>query len=81
MMMRAKSIGYAEYEILRWMMSQTDMSVLRQRMVDDVKDADMRENAGERFDKAAKNVKEMLQSKADVRRKYCPKEHPDAVSE
>ena len=81
MMMRARSIPYAEYEILRWMMSQTDMSVLRQRMVDDVKDAEMRENAGDRFDKAAKNVKDMLQKKADVRRKSVPKGHPDAVSE
>ena len=80
-MMRANSIGYAEYEILRWMMSQTDMSVLRQRMVDDVKDADMRENAGDRFDKAAKNVKDFLQGRADVRKKYVPKGHPDEGSE
>tara|TARA_R110002012_G_scaffold87192_2_gene215869 strand:+ start:42711 stop:42950 length:240 start_codon:yes stop_codon:yes gene_type:complete len=67
---RAASISHAEWEILNHIVSNIDLSDLKDEMATD-------KHSTERFDKAAENIVKRLDGIMATRVKNLPKEHPE----
>tara|TARA_A200000159_G_scaffold147605_1_gene154796 strand:- start:24 stop:242 length:219 start_codon:yes stop_codon:yes gene_type:complete len=72
--MRAKSVQHAEYEILNHIVSEIDLSDLKEQMCND-------EHSTKRFDKACENIIKRLDGIMATRTKHLPKDHPDHTKE
>lgn len=72
--MRAKSVQHAEWEILNHIISEIDLSDLKEEMCNDV-------HSTKRFDKAAESLLKRFDSIMATRTKHLPKEHPEHTKE
>lgn len=66
---RAVSIVHAEWEIMNTILSDVDLSELRERMATD-------QHSAKRFDKAAKEVLRLVNNRMVARQHNLPKTHP-----
>jgi hypothetical protein len=66
---RAVSIVHAEWEIMNAIISDVDLSELRERMAID-------QHSAKRFDKAAKEVLRLIDNRMVARQHNLPKTHP-----
>lgn len=74
-MNRAKTVIHAEYEIIKHIIANLDISDVKERLCPDGD-----EHALTRFDKGAENVANLIQNLADRRTHRLPKEHVDYES-
>ncbi|MBL98001.1 MAG: hypothetical protein CMF52_09310 [Legionellales bacterium] len=72
--MRAKSVQHAEYEILNHIVSEIDLSDLKDMMCND-------KHSTKRFDTACENIIKRLDGIMATRTKHLPKEHADYTKE
>tara|TARA_R100001591_G_scaffold73926_1_gene81992 strand:- start:235 stop:504 length:270 start_codon:yes stop_codon:yes gene_type:complete len=77
---KAASIPHAEYEILRVLKSEVDLSELKERMtkiqVKNERDKKRQVTLNRRFDKAAENLWVVFNNMMEIRRKKLPESHP-----
>lgn len=66
---RAVSIVHAEWEIMNTILSEVDLSELREQMATD-------QHSAKRFDKAAKEVLRLVSNRMVARQHNLPKTHP-----
>ena len=72
--MRAKSVQHAEYEILNHIVSEIDLSDLKDMMCND-------NHSTTRFATACENIIKSLDGIMATRTKHLPKEHADYTKE
>lgn len=65
---------HAEYEILNHIVSEIDLSDLKEQMCND-------QHSTKRFDKACENIIKRLDGIMATRTKHLPKDHPDHTKE
>ena len=70
--MRAKTVPHVEYEVLRLLREQVDLSALRDSMVPDDDEV-----AEKRFDSGAKSVLQLILNLETRRYHRLPKDHVD----
>jgi len=70
MVMRAKTVIHAEYEIIQHILDEIEIHSVRERMVTD-------EHSEKRFETGAKNVSDLITNLATRRLHRLPKDHAD----